>query len=468
MKQAALILKNACIVTMDRDRRILYHSALAIVDDRIAAIGSNEEILSDWEAAREIDCTNKVIFPGLINTHNHLFQVLLKGLGRDKLLFDWLNSSVRKAICRITPERAKLAALVGCMENIHAGCTTVMDYQYCHGYPGIDDAVCDAFDEIGIRAVLARSFTELDDFDPHYLPPLQETEDDFLAEVERLDDKYMDHPRIDVAIAPVLIWSITPEAFRKCREIADKRKLLITLHINETVDDNIVCQKKYGADAIALLEKWGILGPDFVGVHCVNMTPEEIEIFRKYGCKVSHNPVSNMILASGAAPVPDFQNANIPVSLATDGSGSNDSQDMIEVLKATALLHKCVRRDASIVTAEEVLEMATLGGARCLGREKDLGSLEVGKKADLFVFDPHTAKAIPMADPISTLVYSSSEENVETTIIGGTVVMENHVICHVNEADTLTECQNAAAAIREESDLFNTHWGQNVSMGAFQ
>lgn len=468
MQQANLVIKHACIVTMDPQRRILNDSAIAVVGDSIAAIGTSAEIESQWCGETVIDATDKVVFPGLINTHNHLFQVLVKGLGRDKLLFDWLNSSVRKAICRITPERAKAAATVGCIENLHAGCTTVMDYQYCHGHHGIDEAVCTAFEETGIRGVLARGYTELDDFDPAFMPPVQETEDDFLRAVEALDDAYKNHPRIDVAIAPVLIWSITPDAFRRCREIANRRHLLITLHINETVDDNEVCQQRYGKDAVPLLEEWGILGPDFVGVHCVNMTPEEIALFGKYGCKVSHNPVSNMILASGAAPIPEFQKAGVAIGLATDGSGSNDSQDMIEVLKSTALLHKCVRRDASIVTAEEVLEMATLGGAKCLGREQDLGSLEVGKKADLFIYNPRTPKAVPMADPISTLVYSSSEENVETTIVGGNIVMENRTICGLDEDAALAACQRAAAEIREESGLGNTHWGQQVKIGPFQ
>lgn len=468
MRKADLIVINACIVSMDPNRRILTDAALAVVGDTIVAVGESGSILREFESGRVLDATDKVLFPGFINTHSHLFQVLLKGLGRDKLLFDWLDSSVRRALCRITPERAKAAARVGCMENLHSGVTTVMDYQYCHGFHGVDDAVLEAMEETGIRAVLGRGYSNVKPLPEECRPAFVEEEEEFFSEVERLAVAYRSHPRISISIAPGIIWDVSPKAFVKLRELSDQYGLVLTMHLNETVDDDQYSQKTFGMDTVPYLEKLGFLGPNFVAVHCVNMQEDDIEILCKHDVKISHNPVANMILASGVAPVPEFQKAGLTVGLGTDGAASSDMQDMIEVIKATALIHKCARRDASIVNAEEVLEMATLGGAACIGRQHDLGSIEVGKKADFFLFNPKTPKAVPMADPISTLVYSSSEENVDTTVVGGRVVLENGKYLLVDEAAALDECQRAAAELRVETGLGNTHWGQRVKVGPFR
>jgi 5-methylthioadenosine/S-adenosylhomocysteine deaminase len=221
-------------------------------------------------------------------------------------------------------------------------------------------------------------------------------------------------------------------------------------------------------DTVPFLEKTGVLGPDFVAVHCVNMDEEDIGAFKKHDVKISHNPVSNMILGSGVANVPDFRAAGLTVSQGVDGAASTDTNDMMATIKAAALIHKCVRRDAAAAPAAEVLEMATIGGARAIGREKDLGSLEPGKKADLFIFNPKTARTVPMADPVAALVYSGGEENIETVVAAGQVVMENRRCLTLDEERALFECQAAAAALREETGLGNTQWGQAVQIGPFR
>ncbi|GHT93398.1 hypothetical protein FACS1894140_6460 [Spirochaetia bacterium] len=195
--------------------------------------------------------------------------------------------------------------------------------------------------------------------------------------------------------------------------------------------------------------------------------PIHFALFKKYDVKISHNPVSNMILASGVARIPDFLDAGLTISLGTDGAASNDTQDMMETIKTTALIHKCIRRDAAVVPAAQVLEMATIGGAKCIGREKDLGSLETGKKADFFIFNPKTARAVPMADPVATLVYSAGEENIETTVVGGEVVLENRRSVKLDEAAALDACQAAASSLCRETRLGNTQWAQPVRVGPF-
>lgn len=468
MRQADLMVVHGHIVTMDSDRRIIQDGALVVIGDTIKAIGETKEIMKEWQATEVLDARNKAIFPGFVNTHDHLFQVLLKGLGRDKKLLDWLDHSVRKAVCAVTPERAKTAAVVGCLESLRSGCTTLMDYQYCQGYPGIDEAVLEAFEETGIRAVLARSQITNNNFPEGFKLYREESEDDYLAAVEHLDDLYKNHPRINIGIAPSCIWEISKEGLIRTHELAKKRDMVLSLHMIETPDDDAFTQKQYGQDVIPFLEEIGFLDSNLVAVHAVNAKPEDIETFKKYDIKISHCPLANMILASGVAPIPEYLEAGLSVSLATDGAASSDVQDMLEVIKVTAMLHKCARKDPSLISAEEVLEMATIGGAKCLKMEDKIGSLEVGKKADFFLFNPRTVKSVAYADPIACLVYSSSEQNIHTTVVGGQILLKNGKFTGVDEEKAIDDCQIAAAEIRAYSGLGNEHWGQKITVGPFQ
>jgi 5-methylthioadenosine/S-adenosylhomocysteine deaminase len=468
LQHVDLLIKNATVITMNEAREILYDCAIAITGDKISELGPTKDLESKYSSGKTIDAKGKFVFPGLINTHSHLFQVLLKGLGRDKVLLDWLDSSVRRAIWQIDEECVYYAALVGCIENIRSGATTVLDFMYCHGKAGLDDMVIKAFEDIGIRGILGRAYTNTATLPADCPCELNETEEMFFSEVERLAEKYKNHPRISIAIAPGIIWDVSEEGFKTIRSLADKHGLLITMHTVETEDDDEYCLANRGMRTIPYLEKIGLLGPDYISVHSVHMKPEDIKIFKDLDVKVSHNPVSNMILASGVAPVPEFLKQGITVSLATDGAASNDTQDMMEVLKTTALMHKLHTRDAAVVSADQVVEMATLGGAKTIGRAGELGSIEPGKKADLFIYNPVTAKSIPVADPVSTLIYSSGQANVETTIVNGQVILEDGKILKVDEREVLLKLQEVAASLRERTKLGNTQWGQRVQVGSLR
>jgi 5-methylthioadenosine/S-adenosylhomocysteine deaminase len=468
MQKADILIKNGYVVTMNENRDILEEAAVVILDDKIIEIGNSSELEAKYVAERMIDAQNKFIYPGFINTHSHLFQVLLKGLGRDMTLFDWLDSSVRRAIYQIDKECVYYAALVGCIENLRSGSTTVLDYMYCHGKDGLDDEVMRAFEDCGIRGILGRGHTKTSSFPEDCACELNETEEMFFNDVERLAEKYKGHSRISVALAPGIIWDLSKEGYIKCREIANKHGLLITMHTVETEDDDNFCLEAHGMKTVPFLEKVGILGPDYISVHSVHMDEESMALFKKYDVKVSHNPVSNMILASGVAPVPEFLQEGITVGLATDGAASNDTQDMMEVLKITALIHKSHTRVADVVNASQVLEMATLGGAKTVNMEKEIGSIEVGKKADLFIYNPMTSRAIPVADPISSLVYSSTQQNIETTIVAGKIVLDHGIIVNVNEEEALVKLQTIAAELRKRTGLGNTQWGKKIDVGAFK
>ena len=462
LKQVDLVVENGCILTMDGERRILYGGALAVAGDTILAIGSTKEIAAQYKARKSINAAGKYVFPGFISTHTHLFQMLLKGLGRDKPLLAWLDASVRQALHLYDEESIHFAALAGLLEAVRSGTTTVTDYQYCHVRPGLDSAVIRAYEKLQVRGVLSKAHTDVSAFPPEIACPWVETEDDYFESLAGLCVQYKDHPLVTMSLAPGIIWDHTREGFIRTRKFADQYKIPITMHLAETEDDDRYALATWGERAIPFLESCGVLGPDFVSVHSVHLTPEDIQTFKEYDVSISHCPLSNMILASGAAPVPQLMTEGVNVSLACDGAASSDTQNMLEVLKAAALQHKLVTRDASVVSASEVLEMATLGGARALGLQKQIGSLEKGKKADFFIFDPLKCFSAPVHDPVSALVYSSSPANVETTVIGGEVILENGKFNSIDETAVLKEASRLAASLVKRAGLGNAHWGQSI------
>lgn len=463
MKQIDLIIKHAYLITMNEKREIIPDACIAVQGDKILEVGT-DALLEQYQADKVIDAAGKYVFPGFISTHSHLFQTMLKGLGRDKFLIDWLNSSVRVALHNFDEDTIYHAALLGCMEGIRSGTTTILDYMYAHPIAGLDDCVTQAFEDIGIRGVLGRSFTNVGSFPPEIACSRVETEQDFFDDVRRLEKKYRDHDRIDVCMAPGIIWDHTKDGFLEMRRTANELHMPITMHLVETPDDDKFSQENYGEDTIPFLERVGVLGPDFIAVHCVYMKDEDLDTFKKYDVKVSHNPNSNMVLASGVAPIPAMLEKGITVSLACDGSASNDTQNMLEVLKAASLMQKVHHRDPSLMPAATVLELATLGGARTLGREKELGSIEAGKKADLVLFDPLSPWSAPVYDPVSTLTYACSPDNIKTVVIGGKVVMENGHMTTVDEDKVIREAHRLGTRLVERSGLGNVQWGHKVPL----
>jgi 5-methylthioadenosine/S-adenosylhomocysteine deaminase len=466
LNEIDLLVKDAeYLISMDSDRRMIRDGALAVTGDTIIDIGTTAELDSRYKAKKTISARGKFLFPGFITTHTHLFQTLLKGLGRDRPLIQWLDSSVRIALRNYNDECMYWGAMTGLTEALRTGTTTVTDSQYCQSRKGLDRPVLNAYEDLGIRGVLSKSHTDVSGFAPEIACEWVETEEDYIRDTDALCSEYQNHPTISMSIAPGIIWNISKEGSRLTREIADKWKIPITMHLVETEDDDEYTRSVHGMSTIDFLEETGLLGPDFVAVHAVHVTDHDIKRFKKYGVHISHCPLSNMILASGTAPVHRYLAEGINVSLAADGAASNDTQDMLEVMKVTALLHKVVTRDASVVSAADVLEMATLGGARALLKEKEIGSLEKGKKADFFIYNPMNARSVPVHDPVSTLVYSSAQPNVETTVVGGRILLEDGKLLAADETHILRETQRVASSLVERSGLGNLQWGRRIEVG---
>lgn len=464
--------KNATIVTVDKERRILWDGAMAVKDGRILEIGDSAVLCDRYKEetiGEVIDCAGKVLFPGFINTHTHLFQNLLKGLGDDMVLADWLRTMTFPAAAHLTAEDCRTAAMIGVTEGIRSGTTTTLDYMYAHTDAYFSDAVIDAFKAHKIRGIFARGGMDTGE-QFGVAKGILQSRKTIVSDVERLFSKYhnTENGRVKIWVAPAAAWSNTAETLKELYELTSSYQSGFTIHTSETPFDRESTRQLHGAVDAELLSQLGIAGPNVLMVHCVYLTDRDIRMAQYYDMKVSHNAASNMYLSSGVAPVPKMLMAGIGVGLGVDGAASNNSQDMIELLKLTALQHKVATLDPTGMTAEKVLEMATIDGARAIGMEDEIGSLEVGKKADFVVFNPLlSAKSVPMHNPVSTLVYSSSEKNIETVVVDGNILLKDGKFVFIDEEAVLREGQACAERLAQRAQIVNRGAGHAWRSTAF-
>jgi 5-methylthioadenosine/S-adenosylhomocysteine deaminase len=453
------LLTHATIITMNPDRAILTDAAIFIQGDRIQAIGPTDDLLATYDSTpglAVLDCRDRVIIPGMVNTHTHLFQTFLKGLGDDRVLKDWFLCMTGPSAVHLTPEDCHAAAVHGCVESIKSGVTTLVDFMYAHPRSQLTAAVIQAFQETGMRGIVARGYMTFG-AEEGVPTALIEPLDTALTDACDLIEKHnTPGARVQVGLAPCTIWSVDPDTLVNTRQLADDLKALITIHIAETPFEIENALRRFGLGDLQYLERTNFLGPDVLAVHCVHCQRRDLRAMKVHDVKVSHNPCSNMYLASGFAPIPDMLLAGITVSLGCDGTASNNNHNMIHTLKFGALIHKGYHQDPTIMTAEKVLEMATIDGARAIGLEQEIGSLEVGKKADLVVLNYDNFCVNPVHSPLSALVYSALGNEPETVLIDGQVVLHQRQMQTVQEAEVLQQSQRSADALaaRAGTDRF--------------
>jgi 5-methylthioadenosine/S-adenosylhomocysteine deaminase len=442
-----VLISGGTIVTQNSTREIIQNGSIIIKGSEIIDIGKRDDLDFKYSARKLINARGKYIFPGLINTHTHLFQTFIKGLGECLPLYQWVDGIAAPSASAMSERQAYLSTILGGMEAIQCGTTTLLDFMYSMPDSRLHRQVGNGLRDIGLRGVLGLGLME--NGEEHGLSPCQ-----FRPVIEALDEwqKIMEEYKggnLSFALAPEIPFGITPNGYREIRDFATTNGIPITIHINETLDDDRANLKDYQKRAVPFLEELGFWGKDVIGVHCVKMQPEDIEIFVKNNVKISHNPVSNMYLGVGIAPIMELKQSGLTICLGTDGAGSNNSQDMFEVMKSTGLLHKVFHENPAVMNSQTILDMATLGGAKALGQDDRIGSLEVNKQADLFIFDPLKPKSAPVFDPISSLVFSSGSENVSTTIVAGNILMEERKIIGIDELEILQECQKSAWELAE-------------------
>lgn len=449
---ADLVLRGATIIAMDGQAPI-ERGLIAVKDGRIMALGPAAE-LQHLTGRVTVDAPCKLVIPGLINTHTHLFQTLLKGIARDKPLVEWLEASPRRLLPVLTPESYRMAAMLGCIDALRSGCTTILEYMTASPAPGTSDAILAAFRATGIRGMLARIVGE----------PRPGAFNRSLRAFETLDEAAADCRRLARANPPsagfnpiwvstLTIWNSTTAGLQRAASLARELNLPVTTHTCEIELDDRIALELYGKRTLTALAGEGLLDGHFLGVHCVHISEEDIALLRAHGGCVSHNPVPNMLLGSGVAPIPRLLAAGVPVGLGTDGAASNDTQDMLETMKITALLHKAVTRDPAVVSAQAVLEMATRNAAQAVNAGGVLGSLEPGKLADMVVLDPLRPRSVPVHDPVNSLVYTMNPTNVDSVIVGGEFVIKDGAFISLDEEQLLRECSTLAARLLERSSV---------------
>ena len=448
---SAILIEKGTVVTVDGAGQVFDPGYVFIEGDRIAAAGVGPSPATlRAQADTVIDATHMAVMPGIVNAHTHLFQTFIRGLADDKPLLEWLEAAIWPVAQALTEEEAYLAAMVGLVENIRGGATAVIDHQYVHTDPDNDAGVCRAAEETGVRFLLARGWADMD-----YHPAFMETPDRIIGETTRLHNTWHGRAngRIRVEFGPLIPWGCSDETMRQTYALAQEWGVGTHIHVAETrteVDTNL---EKRGNRHIEWLAELNALAPDVQLVHSVWLDDNEIDLVAEHGAAVVHCPVSNMYLASGVARVPEMREKGIPVALATDGPGSNNNQDMLEVLKTTALLHKVATLDAMALLPENVLWMACRGGAAAFGQPDLIGSLEVGKKADVVLVDLNTVRAMPVHRVPSALVYNASGGDVDTVIVDGQILMRDKRILCVDEEALLAEARAACARLFERAGM---------------
>lgn len=430
-----IIISGGTVVTLDENRRIIKDGAIVVNGNRIEQVGKKNGIAKKFKADTEIDAEGKFIFPGLINTHDHMFQVMLRNLGVDLPLLEWLKNIIHPAVAKLKKKRDWIhtSALLGCVENIKSGNTYVLDNHYA-GRNGHYDAVIEAMIKTGIRGCLARGIYEMNAHED-----LIESPDEAIPDCERLVKKWHKAAdgRIMVCVAPMHPCQASKRLLLEAKDLSDEYGVLYHMHTAESRGDQELNLKMHGKTDVEFLNELGILSPRYISVHSVWLSKKEIGYLAQSGAHVVHNPVSNMYIGDGVAPIPELMDAGVNVSLGTDGAASNNNQDLIQSMKFAACLHKVSKLDPAVITAQDVLEMATINGARALGLEHEIGSIEVGKKADLIIVDMEKPHIAPVHDPIASLVYCANGSDVNTVIIDGKIVMKERKILTVDETEVL-------------------------------
>lgn len=447
------IIHNAQVITMDKNSTVFFPGSIVISEDKIIAIGPDERILSSFPDLKTWDANEKVVIPGLINTHAHLFQTFMRGIGKDLPLIAWLKKAVRPVTPHMNADDCYLAALVGCIEAVRSGTTTILDFMYINSKPELHNAVAQAFTDIGMRAVLGRAIHDIKFFPDGSQVKNYEDPDIGFKEIERLRIKFQNDSLLRLAISPSTVWAVSKEQLREIAKYSEEYEILVTMHTNETELDDEYSLQKYGKTTFGVLEDSGVLNNPFLAVHCVKLSEQDIEIISKNNVSVSHNPVANMILADGVAPIPKLKNKNVTIGLATDGAASNDSHSMIEVMKTASLLQKTIYLDPAILSAQDVFHMATISGAKSLNMNKETGSIEVGKKADLVILNMMRANTIPSLDPIPSLVYSGNSTNIESVIINGKWILKENQFVNINEEEIILKANQNAMCLLKRANV---------------
>jgi len=438
-----LCIYNATIIPMTDRETIIRDGSIHIHDGKIGDVCSGRR---RYKETTFLDAGGMILIPGLINAHVHLFQTLVRGRYDNLSLLEWLKNiyDLGKVL---TPEDCYRGALLGCLESIKSGTTTLVDHHFLFRNGEIADAIITAFKETKIRGFLARGMMDTGEL---VAEDVRQSHREIFDHCDDLISRYSKELRektIGLMIGPNTPGiNCTPELIRMAKAFARDKKLRISTHIAENDGVLRAVRKNYGySGVVEFLHGLDFLGQEVLGAHCVRVNPLEVLMLKETGTKVVHNPVTNMFLADGVAPISHMLSKGVCVSLGSDSTAANNSQDMFEVMKSASLLQRVANLDAALLPPWETLELATLGGAKALGLEQEVGTLEKGKRADLIGIDfsgsPH---AVALHSEVSQIVHCAKPSDVSLVVIDGEIVLQEGRLKTMDEEVVLREAQRTA------------------------
>src|SRR5215475_301456 len=417
-----LLIVGGAVVTMNSDRRVFENGYVAIRGERVFDVGDAADLKArGYRQKRMIDARGKVILPGLVNTHTHIPMTLFRGIADDLDLQDWLTKYIFPAEAKnVTRDFVAAGTRLGLAEMIRGGTTTYADMYY------FEDAIAEETRKAGVRGTLGETVID-------FPAPDNKTWEAALSYTESFVKRWKGDSLITPAIAPHAPYTVSAEHLKEVKDFAEKRDVPILIHLAEAPTETKAIAEKYNTSPALFLEGLGLLSRRLLAAHVVHVNDREIEILKEREVGVAHCPQSNMKLASGAAPIPQMLKSSLRLGLGTDGAASNHDMSMWEEMDTAAKLHKLVTMSPTVVTARQALEMATIGGARALHMEREIGSIEAGKRADLIVVDMSALHLTPMYNVISHLVYTAKASDVTDTIVNGRPLMRNRRLLTLNE-----------------------------------
>jgi 5-methylthioadenosine/S-adenosylhomocysteine deaminase len=445
-QQVDLIIKGDHIVSMDAKGTVFENAAVVVDEGLIIAIGPASEILPAYQSDKVLEGDNRVVMPGLINGHSHAAMTLLRGMAEDMALLDWLTKYIFPAeIEFVDPEFVRIGTELACWEMIRGGTTTFVDMYY---YP---DVIAGVVETCGMRALVSATVIERPS------PGNANAADSIskgLAFIRRWQGK---DSRITPVFGPHANYTLNIEQLRDVRDAAKNAGVGIAIHMSESQYEVAYSNSHYGMTSIELFDSIGLLDLPVIGAHVVWPTDAEIPILAARRVGVIHNPTSNMKTAAGVSPVARMLEAGVRVGLGTDGAASNNDLDMWEEMRIAAFLQKVSRMDPEVLPAKTVLNMATLGGAEAIGLGSSIGSLEVGKRADIIQVSFDDVHFQPTYDVISHLVYVADEQDVISVVVDGKILMQDRQMLSIDTARLKQEATELAARIRTTMQSRQSH-----------
>jgi 5-methylthioadenosine/S-adenosylhomocysteine deaminase len=440
MEKADYILRGDYLLTMEGDLSVIEDGAVAVSGDTIVDAGSYTDISQKYSAKKEIGGKDRVIFPGLVNTHTHAAMVYFRGLADDLPLMEWLEQHIWPAEMQwLTEGFVSDAIELACLEMLKSGVTTYTDMYFFQG------TAAKKIQETGMRAVLGSGIIDFPWRDYAQSP------DDYFRRAEEHIRTWKDNALVTPSVAPHATFTCSPDNYLRAKELADKYDTPLHTHLAETQFEVAQCRDRYGKTPVEHLYSIGFLSERVSAAHCVWLTDQEIEMLAEKKTGVSHCIESNLKLASGISPVPKLLEAGIKVGLGTDGAASNNDLSIIGEMSTAAKLHKAITGDSTVVNARTALLMATRNGAEITGLGEITGSIKPGKKADLVVANLAKPHLTPVYDIYSHITYCMRPDDIDTVMVNGRVVVENRRAVTIDETDVLKKARSWQKKIKASS-----------------